>query len=89
MEGIPAALPALLYAQKVQRKAASQGVDWRGLLDGDAGLSATARALLDAVADADRAGDDAETELRLGAEHVRDRFRARTGDEPVAGPDHK
>lgn len=89
MDGIPAALPALLYAQKVQRKAASQGVDWRGLLDGDGGLSATARALLDAVAVADRAGADAETELRLGAEHVRDRFRACTGDEPVAPPDHK
>jgi tetrapyrrole methylase family protein / MazG family protein len=79
MDGIPAALPALLYAQKVQRKAASQGVDWRTLLDGDAGLSPTARALLDAVAAADDAGDDAETELRLGAEHVRDRFRARDG----------
>ncbi len=32
MDGIPAALPALLYAQKVQRKAASQGVDWRELV---------------------------------------------------------
>ena len=89
MDGIPAALPALLYAQKVQRKAASQGVDWRSLLDGDARLSATARALLDAVAAADRAGDDAETELRLGAEHVRDRFQARAAEEPAARPDRK
>jgi tetrapyrrole methylase family protein / MazG family protein len=80
MDGIPAALPALLYAQKVQRKAESQGVDWRDLLVGDDGLSATARRLLDAVDDAARSGDDAETELRLGAEHVRDRFRAHEKD---------
>jgi tetrapyrrole methylase family protein/MazG family protein len=79
MDGIPAALPALLYAQKVQRKAASQGVDWRTLVGDDGELSATARRLLDAVDAAHRAGDDAETELRLGAEHVRDRFRARDG----------
>src|SRR5690606_25512429 len=31
MDGIPAALPALAYAAKVQKKAASQGVDWRAL----------------------------------------------------------
>ena len=31
MDGIPAALPALAYAAKVQKKAASQGVDWREL----------------------------------------------------------
>jgi tetrapyrrole methylase family protein/MazG family protein len=84
MDGIPAALPALLYAQKVQRKAASQGVDWRDLIDHDAGLSETARRLLDAVDAAHRAGADAETELRIGAEHVRDRFRAREADEPAA-----
>jgi tetrapyrrole methylase family protein / MazG family protein len=76
MDGIPATLPALLYAQKVQRKAESQGVDWRDLLADDDRLSATARRLLEAVDEAARAGDDAETELRLGAEQVRDRFRA-------------
>ncbi|MEQ1788713.1 MAG: MazG family protein, partial [Acidimicrobiales bacterium] len=32
MDGIPSALPALAYAAKVQKKAASQGVDWRTLL---------------------------------------------------------
>ena len=80
MDGIPAALPALLYAQKVQRKAASQGVDWRDLVADDDRLSATARRLLEAVDAAARAGDDAETELRLGAEHVRDRFRAHEKD---------
>jgi tetrapyrrole methylase family protein/MazG family protein len=83
MDGIPAALPALLYAQKVQRKAAAQGVDWRDLVGDDAGLSETARRLLDAVDAAHRAGADAETELRIGAEHVRDRFRARDADEPA------
>jgi tetrapyrrole methylase family protein / MazG family protein len=80
MDGIPAALPALLYAQKVQRKAESQGVDWRDLVADDARVSATARRLLEAVDAAARAGDDAETELRLGAEHVRDRFRAHEKD---------
>ena len=76
MDGIPAALPALLYAHKVQRKAASQGVDWRELVAGDDRLGETAWRLLDAVAAAGEAGDDAETELRIAAEHVRDRFRA-------------
>ncbi|HET8620960.1 MAG TPA: MazG family protein [Acidimicrobiales bacterium] len=80
MDGIPEALPALLYAQKVQRKAESQGVDWRDLLAGDSGLSATARRLLEMVDAAARSGEDAETELRLGAEHVRDRFRAHEKD---------
>ncbi len=32
MDGIPAALPALAYAAKVQKKAESQGVPWRTLL---------------------------------------------------------
>jgi tetrapyrrole methylase family protein / MazG family protein len=76
MDGIPAALPALLYAHKVQRKAASQGVDWRELVSGDDRLGETAWRLLDAVDAAGAAGDDAETELRIAAEHVRDRFRA-------------
>ena len=34
MDGIPATLPSLAYAAKVQKKAASQGVDWRELLHG-------------------------------------------------------
>jgi tetrapyrrole methylase family protein / MazG family protein len=76
MDGIPAALPALLYAHKVQRKAASQGVDWRELVAGDDRVGETAWRLLDAVDAAGEAGDDAETELRIAAEHVRDRFRA-------------
>jgi tetrapyrrole methylase family protein/MazG family protein len=76
MDGIPVALPALLYASKVQRKAESQGVDWRTLVAGDADLSATGRRLLDAVDAARRAGDDAESELRIAAERVRDHYRA-------------
>ncbi|MBN2624804.1 MAG: MazG family protein [Acidimicrobiales bacterium] len=76
MDGIPAALPALLYASKVQRKAESQGVDWRSLVGDDPGLSEAGRLLLDAVDTVRRAGDDAESELRIAAEHVRDRYRA-------------
>jgi tetrapyrrole methylase family protein/MazG family protein len=75
MDGIPAALPALLYAAKVQKKADSQGVDWRTLVAGDADLSDTGRRLLDLVDAARAAGEDAETELRIAAEHVRDRYR--------------
>jgi tetrapyrrole methylase family protein/MazG family protein len=75
MDGIPATLPALAYALKVQRKAASQGVDWRTLLEGDDAPGAMGRRLLDIVDDARTAGDDPETELRVAAEVVRDRFR--------------
>jgi tetrapyrrole methylase family protein / MazG family protein len=75
MDGIPATLPALAYALKVQRKAASQGVDWRTLLEGDDAPGAMGRHLLDIVDDARTAGDDPETELRVAAEVVRDRFR--------------
>jgi XTP/dITP diphosphohydrolase len=75
MDGIPATLPALLYALKVQRKASSQGVDWRTLVEGDYALGDTGRRLLDLVDDARAAGDDPETELRIAAEHLRDRFR--------------
>jgi tetrapyrrole methylase family protein / MazG family protein len=75
MDGIPATLPALAYALKVQRKAASLGVDWRTVLEGDDALGELGRHLLDVVDDARRAGDDPETELRIAAEVVRDRFQ--------------
>jgi tetrapyrrole methylase family protein/MazG family protein len=75
MDGIPATLPALAYALKVQRKAASQGVDWRALLEGDGAPGALGRRLLDVVDDARTAGEDPETELRVAAEMLRDRFR--------------
>jgi tetrapyrrole methylase family protein / MazG family protein len=80
MDGIPAALPALLYASKVQRKAESQGVDWRDLLADDASLGDAGRLLLDAVDTVRRSGGDAESELRIAAEHVRDRYRAREAE---------
>ena len=75
MDGIPATLPALAYALKVQRKAASLGVDWRTVLAGDDGLDELGRRLLDVVDEARVAGEDPETELRIAAEVVRDRFR--------------
>jgi tetrapyrrole methylase family protein / MazG family protein len=74
MDGIPAALPALLYATKVEKKAEGAGVDWRTLVPpGDEGGFGTR--LLALVDEARAAGADPETELRLAAEHVRDRFR--------------
>jgi tetrapyrrole methylase family protein/MazG family protein len=111
MDGIPAALPALLFAAKVQKKAAAEGVDWRALLadgssaggdddpggddpggddpgggdpggddpaDDDPGGDVGAR-LLELVDEARRAGVDPESELRLAAERLRDRYRAREG----------
>jgi tetrapyrrole methylase family protein/MazG family protein len=86
MDGIPDALPALLYASKIQKKAASQGVDWRELVTGDAGVSEIGRRLLEVVDAARTAGDDAETELRIAAEHVRDRYRAGEASAPPAAP---
>ena len=73
MDGIPATLPALLYALKVQKRAASEGVDWRTLVEPDdppAGVQ-----LMELAAQVGAAGGDPETELRLAAERVRDRFR--------------
>jgi tetrapyrrole methylase family protein/MazG family protein len=76
MDGIPEALPALLYALKVQKKASSQGVDWRTLVDDDGdAVGDTGRRLLELVDAAKARGDDPETELRIAAEVVRDRFR--------------
>jgi tetrapyrrole methylase family protein / MazG family protein len=76
MDGIPEALPALLYALKVQKKASSQGVDWRTLVDDDGdAVGDTGRRLLELVDAARARGDDPETELRIAAEVVRDRFR--------------
>jgi uncharacterized protein YabN with tetrapyrrole methylase and pyrophosphatase domain len=77
MDGIPAALPALAYAAKVQKKAASQGVDWRTLVaDGDDPSSLAVR-LLELV-DAARADDvDPENQLRAAVTRLRDAFTAR------------
>jgi XTP/dITP diphosphohydrolase len=75
MDGIPAALPALAYAAKVQKKAASQGVDWRHLA-GEPADSLAAR-LLDLVDEARASGTDPETVLRAAATRLRDAFVAR------------
>lgn len=76
MDGIPLALPALAYAAKVQKKAASQGVDWRTLpgIDPD---TLEAR-LLELVDGARRAGIDPETSLRTATNRLRDAYIAST-----------
>jgi XTP/dITP diphosphohydrolase len=74
MDGIPVALPALAYAAKVQKKAASQGIDWR-TLPGVAPGSLEAR-LLDLVDEARRSDADPETLLRTATTRLRDAFDA-------------
>jgi tetrapyrrole methylase family protein/MazG family protein len=77
MDGIPAALPALAYAAKVQKKAASQGVDWRTLVtDGDDPSSLAVR-LLELVDEARTHDVDPETQLRAAVTRLRDAFTAR------------
>lgn len=76
MDGIPTALPALAYAAKVQKKAASQGVDWRTLPGVDAG-SLEAR-LLDLVDEARLGGEDLETALRAAGNRLRDAYVERS-----------
>jgi tetrapyrrole methylase family protein / MazG family protein len=75
MDGIPAALPALLLALKVQKKAASQDVDWRRLVPADE-IGEVASRLLDVVDDARAAGVDPESELRAATVRLRDAYRA-------------
>lgn len=71
MEGIPAHLPALLYASKVLRKAQSAGVSLDpGDIEGQ-GLGAALLLLTDEVR---RQGGDAEEELRRSAVAFRRRF---------------
>jgi XTP/dITP diphosphohydrolase len=75
MDGIPAALPALAYAAKVQKKAESQGVPWRTLLaEGDDDLAVR---LLELVDEARATGADPETELRSATQRLRQAFDAR------------
>jgi MazG family protein len=70
MDGIDEALPSLLYAHKVQRKAASVGLE---PVAGDDGLGAELFALVDRCR---RAQVDPEAALRATAARFRDRFRA-------------
>jgi tetrapyrrole methylase family protein / MazG family protein len=74
MDGIPVELPALLYALKVQKKAAGEGVDWRDLVADD--HDDLAHRLLGLVDQARMAGEDPESELRTAATRIRDRFRS-------------
>lgn len=71
MDGIPAALPALAYAAKVQKKAALQGIDWRRLA-GD--LDEWSRQVLDLVDQAREHGLDPETSLRSAVTRIRDAY---------------
>jgi len=75
MEGIPAHLPSLLYAHKVQRKAASVGLEpaVNGPEDGPEDVGAALFAL---VAAARHAGTDPESALRATTVRFRDRFVA-------------
>jgi XTP/dITP diphosphohydrolase len=82
MDGIPATLPALLYALKVQRRAASEGVDWRGLLEGSGESDDIGRRLLALVDDARLADIDPESALRIAAERIRDNFDSGRPDIP-------
>ncbi|MGH9210338.1 MAG: MazG family protein [Acidimicrobiales bacterium] len=80
MDGIPVGLPALLYALKVQKRAAVEDVDWRDLVAEGNGAPAPddlGYRLLSLVDEARRAGEDPESELRTAAEGIRDRFRVR------------
>ncbi len=79
MDGIPAALPALAFAEKVLKKADRSGTpidrDRLGSIVGDA-EEALGRRLLAIVDDARVAGLDAEQALRAVARRAADRHRA-------------
>ncbi len=62
-DGIPGSLPALAYAAKVQRKAASVGFDWD---DVDGALPKVAEEAGELVAEAARGSDPARTADELG-----------------------
>ena len=76
MDGIPVALPALLYARRCSARPsrrASTGAPWWPATPTSA---PPAGGCFDAVDAARRAGDDAENELRIAAERGGDRYRA-------------
>jgi tetrapyrrole methylase family protein/MazG family protein len=74
MEGISGSLPSLLYAHKVQRKAASVGLD--PVTDPGVAPDAIGDALFALVAAARRADVDPEAVMRATAAEFRDRFAA-------------
>ena len=89
MDGIPGDLPSLLYAHKVQRKAASVGFDWPGVGDvypkvaeelaevqADPGPEELGDLLFAVVNVARHLGVDPEAALRGATAKFRDRFAA-------------
>ena len=81
MDGIPADLPALLYAHKIQRKAAAVGIGVNNLSHGEGAPTSTLVAelgevLFAVVGLARRDGVDPEAALRGAAAAFRDRFVA-------------
>jgi tetrapyrrole methylase family protein/MazG family protein len=85
-DGIPDALPALLYALKVQKKAATLGIDDPAdhasptPASGSAGSDDLGIALFDLVDRARQAGIDPEDALRATTRRYRDTMRARETD---------
>jgi tetrapyrrole methylase family protein/MazG family protein len=77
MDGIPTTLPSLAYAAKVQKKAGSQGVEWRDLLSDE---DEWARQVLALVDEARVAGFDPELALRRAVLALADRYREREGE---------
>jgi uncharacterized protein YabN with tetrapyrrole methylase and pyrophosphatase domain len=77
MDGIPAALPALLYAQKVQKKAASLGIELVDDADPEvASADELGELLFSVVGAARRSGVDPELALRAATARHRDRVVA-------------
>jgi len=83
MEGIPGHLPSLLYAHKVQRKAASVGIVAHGVMP----PAGTGEILFDVVNLAREAGEDPEAALRATAVAWRDRFVRMEGLAAARGVD--
>ncbi|MDQ3146633.1 MAG: MazG family protein, partial [Actinomycetota bacterium] len=85
MDGIPSTLPSILYALKVQRKAASLGLDASGAGTGtrEAAVAGAAEgigeALFALVAEARRLEVDPEAALRATADRVRRQVMAAEG----------
>jgi tetrapyrrole methylase family protein / MazG family protein len=88
MASIPANLPALLYAHKIQRRAGSLGIDasvtFPQPVDDLSTPVAVGEALFSVVAAAFRHGIDPEAALRVVAARFRDRVAA--GEDVGAGP---
>lgn len=72
MDGIPASLPSLAFASKVQGKAISQGVPWRDLLWGEDPWVERALVLVD---EARVAGVDPELAMRAAVQRLVARYR--------------